>query len=587
MRRALAFCRDIKSSKLVQQQFTNVIDSYLDSKEGQVAEGEGARLDCKIMHVDGTDDAMTRTDRLKWLRGEDQQGSCRILSNARCLAEGVDVPALDAVLFMHPRKSQIDVVQAVGRVMRRAAGKEIGYIILPVGVPAGIKPEQALNDNKRYRVVWDVLNALRSHDERLESTINKALLGEDVSKHIEVIAVSDKLPALKKPDAPNIGLGGDNIDEEGKQTSPVHQGKLVFDEWSNAVVARLVHKCGRRDYWEGWAADIAKIAQGHASRIKGLIKNPGKEQNAFQAFLTEIRDDLNESITRNEAIEMLAQHLVTQPVFEALFEDHSFVQKNPVSLAMQQVLRELSQYNLAKEAGNLHEFYASVRRRVGEIRTPKARQKIIVELYEKFFRYAFPNTVSRLGIVYTPVELVDFILFSVDTILREEFKLTLGSKGVHIVDPFTGTGTFISRLLQSGLIKPAELEHKYCHEMHANEIVLLAYYIATVNIETAYQDAVNVRSQEYVPFEGVCLTDTFQLYEQDKDLVSEVLANNSSRRMRQKKLRDIRVIVGNPPYSVGQDSGNSDLQNMKYPKLDGRIQKTYAARQKRSQAESL
>ncbi len=197
MRRALAFCRDIKSSKLVKQEFTNVIDSYLNSKEGKIAEGEGARLDCEVEHVDGTDDAKKRAELLEWLQGDDEHGSCRILSNARCLAEGVDVPALDAVLFMHPRKSQIDVVQAVGRVMRRVDGKQMGYIILPVGVPAGIEPERALNDNKRYRVVWDVLNALRSHDERLDSTINKASLGIDISKHIEIISVSDKLPGRK------------------------------------------------------------------------------------------------------------------------------------------------------------------------------------------------------------------------------------------------------------------------------------------------------------------------------------------------------------------------------------------------------
>ncbi|HUM71515.1 MAG TPA: N-6 DNA methylase, partial [Chloroflexota bacterium] len=191
----------------------------------------------------------------------------------------------------------------------------------------------------------------------------------------------------------------------------------------------------------------------------------------------------------------------------------------------------------------------------------------------KFFRNAFPKMTERLGIVYTPVEVVDFILHSVNDLLQQEFGQTLGSKGVHIIDPFTGTGTFITRLLQSGLISPDELPHKYKHEIHANEIVLLAYYIAAINIEASYHSLVGGK---YVPFEGICLTDTFQMYEKD-DLVSALTVDNSARRRRQKKL-DIRVIVGNPPYSVGQGDANANNANVAYPQLDTRIRDTYAAR---------
>ena len=529
--------------------------------------------------MDGTDDAKTRAELLEWLQGDDEQGSCRILSNARCLAEGVDVPALDAVLFMHPRKSQIDVVQAVGRVMRRAEGKQMGYIILPVGVPAGIKPELALNDNKRYRVVWDVLNALRSHDERLDSTINKASLGIDISKHIEIISVSDKLPRIKSPDAPNVGKGAakdpDNMDDVEFENHV--QPMLKFDDnWSEAVIARLVRKCGSRFYWEEWAKDIAKIAQTHISRIKGIVGKPGEEQQVFERFLEEIRDDINDSITKNEVIEMLAQHLITLPVFDALFSNHSFAQQNPVSQAMQKILTTLRSHNIEKETGSLQNFYASVQRRVKGIDDSSAKQKIIADLYDRFLRNAFPQMARRLGIVYTPVEIVDFILHSVNQILNKEFQLALGSPGVHIVDPFTGTGTFITRLFQSSLISPQELERKYREEIHANEIVLLAYYIAAVNIETAYQNAM-IANKEYVPFKGICLTDTFQLCEKRKDLINEHLKDNSNRLARQKQLEDIRVIVGNPPYSAWRRNANLDVRGTEYPELDKRINETYAA----------
>ena len=493
MQRALAFCKDIASSKLIKDEFAAVIRDYLASEEGQETEAGRSPLGCELQHVDGTYNAKERTRALDWLKQDTGGEVCRILTNARCLSEGVDVPALDAILFMHPRKSQIDVVQSVGRVMRRAEGKRMGYIILPIGVPAGMTPEEALKDNDRYRVVWDILNALRSHDERFDSTINKMGLGVDVSDHIEVIAVTNKLPTKTGAAKGNANIGqGSAADDDEAGDAPLRgvsdiQTEFVFDEFARAIMAKIVKKCGKRDYWEDWATDIAKIAQTHITRITTTVAKEGsKERDAFESFLAEIRDDLNDSISEAEAIEMLAQHIITKPVFEALFEDHSFARSNPVSVAMQSVLDVLQDQNLEKEAEALQNFYDSVRRRAAGIDSADAKQRIIVELYDKFFRKAFPRMTEKLGIVYTPVEIVDFIIRSVDEVLRSEFDQNLGSEGVHIIDPFTGTGTFITRLLQSGLIAPEDLRRKYQEEIHANEIVLLAYYIAAINIEAVY-----------------------------------------------------------------------------------------------------
>lgn len=581
MKRALAFCKDIKSSKLITDEFAKVLDEYLTS--GNVMDGFAAekyRLQCELEHVDGTFNAKARNERLSWLKEDTDESTCRILSNARCLSEGVDVPALDAIMFLHPRKSQIDVVQSVGRVMRRAPGKKMGYVILPVGIPAGVEPEEALNNNEKYRVVWQILNALRAHDDRFDATINKMDLGVDVSNHIEIVAVTNDLPNRNKPERTGLGIGqGGSADEReditGASISEPVQTSFVFDEISRAILARIVKKCGRRSYWEDWATDIGKVAQTHITRIKALVEQRGSaERKAFEEFLAELRDDLNDSITDDEAVEMLAQHLITRPVFEALFEGYNFTKENPVSRAMQGVLDILHEHNLEKESTSLQKFYADVKIRASGIDNSEGKQKIVVELYDKFFRNAFPKMTERLGIVYTPVEVVDFIIHSVNEVLQLEFGQTLGSRGVHILDPFTGTGTFITRLLQSGLIKLDELEHKYRNEIHANEIVLLAYYIAAINIEATYH---GLASGDYVPFEGICLTDTFQLYEQERDLISDIMADNSNRRTRQKEL-DIRVIVGNPPYSVGQGSANDNAANLSYPKLDGRIRETYATR---------
>lgn len=599
MRRALAFCKNIAVSKMITDEFSEVVDEYRNNPE--IGDNSGPSLDIQTRHVDGTFNAKLREDCLDWLKADTDDDTCRILTNARCLSEGVDVPSLDSIIFMHPRNSQIDVVQSVGRVMRRAEGKEMGYVILPVAVPAGMAPEEALKDNERYKVVWQILNALRAHDERFDSTINRiGIEGEDVSDKLQIIGVSQELMAttavvedinLNKTKASKRsdvggGDGGrsdDDIVIEGKENT---QGNFIFDELTKAIRAKIVEKCGTREYWDKWAKDIAKIAETHITRITTIVAKEGEERTAFIAFLDEIRDDLNPEISETDAIEMLAQHLITKPVFDTLFRDNHFTKNNPVSKAMEIVLGQLHHHNIGKEAETLEGFYDSVRRQSEGITTASGRQALVVRLYDQFFRSAFPAMTQKLGIVYTPVEVVDFIIHSVNDVLKSEFGQTLGSKGVHILDPFTGTGTFITRLLQSGLIAPDELEHKYKNEIHANEIVLLAYYIAAINIEAVYHDMAkenaiaNGESGEdmpYASYDGIVLTDTFQLYEQEKDMIADLLPDNSERRTAQKE-RDIRVIVGNPPYSAGQKSEQDDTKKVKYDNLDERIRETYAKR---------
>jgi len=373
MRRAVAFARDIKRSKLVAEEFSRVVADWRAALIPEVAD-EIPDLSCELRHVDGTFSDGRRKEAIAWLEeSTGGDGPCRILTNARCLSEGVDVPALDAILFLHPRKSQIDVVQAVGRVMRRAEGKKMGYVILPVGVPAGIEPEKALDDNEKYKVVWQILNALRAHDDRLDATINKIDLGVDPGDRIEVIAVSNEFPLKAQPTAASLELGGGEAIDDDSRRQPLmppdgRQIDFGFDEFAKAILARIVKKCGTRTYWEDWAGDVAKIAQTHITRIKAAVEVPdSEEQKAFQAFLAEIRDDLNDSVSDGEAVEMLAQHMITRPVFEALFEGYDFAGRNPVSRALQSVLDVLDRQNLQKETEKLERFYASVRMRAAGI----------------------------------------------------------------------------------------------------------------------------------------------------------------------------------------------------------------------------
>lgn len=596
MQRALAFCQVINqtekarkhqvSSTRIANIFQTVVEAY---QNAEIKEGNeiSHHLICEAQHVDGGMGADKKEQRLNWLKAtpepqQDENGVerpiCRVLSNVRCLSEGVDVPALDAVLFLTPRNSQVDVVQSVGRVMRLAEGKKRGYVILPVVIPPNVDAHKALDDNMTYKVVWQVLNALRSHDDRFDAMINKMdLTGIDRSK-MEVIAITDKVAAKAKKKG--AGKGGSTIGTPTKKKKDENediQQSFSFEsgEIERAIVAKVVQKVGNRHHWEDWANDIAKIAQTHIQLITDILQRPecDKERAVFEEFAMEIRDDLNNAVSDAEIIEMLAQHLITKPVFDALFDEYSFAANNPMAQAMQKVLDVLDQHQLDSEIEALQRFYDSVKLRASGIDSAEGKQKIIVELYDKFFRNAFPRMTERLGIVYTPVEVVDFILHSVNDVLQQEFGKSFADEGVHVLDPFTGTGTFITRLLQSGLIPSNKLSYKYKNEIHANELVLLAYYIAAINIEAVYHSEI---IDEYTPFEGICLTDTFQMYEKE-DLVDQVLVDNSARRKRQKSL-DIQVIIGNPPYSAGQESANDNNANLKYLTLDEKIRQTYANR---------
>lgn len=575
MRRAVAFTSNIKTSRKITDSFNEIGDTYAESVPALKQE---TLVNLRSQHIDGSMSATQRDELMSWLKAEPKDSSeARVLTNVRCLSEGVDVPSLDAVMFLSARNSQVDVVQSVGRVMRKSPGKQYGYIIIPIVVPTDVKPEEALNDNERYKVVWTVLNALRAHDDRFNATVNKIDLNK---KRPDQILVG-------RPDPDGDGDPFNDSDESKKGLAQATQTTLHFNELQNAIYAKMVQKVGDRQYWENWAKNVADIAERQIKRITTIVDEDDEAHMAFRQFVKGLQKNINPSITEQQAIEMLSQHIITKPVFEALFEGYSFVQNNAVSISMQKALDAIEAKAIEDiDAELLDGFYKSVRKRAEGIDNSEGKQRIIVELYDKFFKTAFPKMVEQLGIVYTPIEVVDFIIHSVNDVLQKEFGRSLSDENVNILDPFTGTGTFVTRLLQSGVIKPKDLERKYKHEIFANEIVLLAYYIAAVNIENAYHDL--LEKDEYESFEGIVLTDTFQLSEDDDNtkLFSEALAENSERLQRQQK-SPLRVIIGNPPYSVGQKSANDNAQNQKYTKLESRIEQTYAKHSKSGLKASL
>lgn len=578
MRRAVAFCSSIDRSA----SRVGIASKYVASVLPQISEKYDENLDAESLshtvsitakHIDGSMNSQERNEILQWLADEpDNDRECRVVTNVRCLSEGVDVPSLDAVLFLSARNSQVDVVQSVGRVMRTfhkglPDEKKYGYIIIPIVVPSDVSAEEALDNSKTFDVVWEILNALRSHDDRFNAMVNKiALNKQKPNKQSYTPSVTIGRP----------GLGFQEGEEEARQMENAEiarQLELRFGELQDGMYAKLVEKCGDRLYWENWAKEIGLIAHKFIERISKLIQS-GVHKKAFNEYLKGLQRDLNPSVDAAQAIEMLAQHIITRPVFDALFADYQFVNNNAVSRSMQRMIDLLQEQAFEKDTEVLEKFYQSVRTNVGGIDNLEGKQTIIKNLYEKFFKGAFPLTVEKLGIVYTPVECVDFIIHSVNDILKAEFNTSLTEQNVHILDPFVGTGTFITRLLQSGLIRPEDMERKYLNEIHCNEIVLLAYYIADVNIESVFHDI--TRRKTYLPYSGICLTDTFQLAEKKHNELFTEFFQDNSKRVKKQMATHVRVIVGNPPYSVGQKSANDNAKNLSYPNLEKRISETYA-----------
>ena len=574
-RRAIAFTNTIKNSQAVEKYWGPVTD---------VMSPQGSRglLACEVRHVDGSRNALDRANTIAWLQTGDDADGCRIVTNAKCLTEGVDVPALDAVIFIEPKRSQVDVVQAVGRVMRRSPHKKYGYVVLPVVVPSGSNlADDAVLSGSDFKQVWSVLKALRSHDDRLDVAINTA----DLTGKLPLEVITSGLCNV----CGETDCDGDEECPARFSADELVQGRLPFE---NAIASKLVDVCGDRQYWDRWGKEVARITNTVTEHIRSVIRTNSDLAARFEEFTEQMETTIGGALPSGDLAVMVAQHVVTMPVFDALFAGSDFADRNPISKALNELLGEFKEHDVSlfDETAGLDRFYSSVRIRLEGAADSDARISIMLEVYESFFAEAMPAEVQRLGIVYTPLELVDFTLRSVDAVLHREFGRGLSAENVHILDPFTGTGTFIYRLLTQHnsagepLIADDDLDRKFLdtrhptvpggsvQEIHANELVLLAYYLAALKIEEGYR----ARRGDYQPFGGIVLTDTF---EHDASALpgTGTIGYNTARAKQQHDL-PIQVIVGNPPWSAGQKSSGDDNPRREYPHIEQRVRDTYGQR---------
>ncbi|MCQ3802904.1 MAG: DEAD/DEAH box helicase family protein [bacterium] len=558
--RAIAFTNRIANSKLVEKHWRAVCDNYQDERRREYRGKQVLALD--VEHIDGKQNAYERAERVRWLRGADQpEGTARVLTNARCLSEGVDIPALDAVMFLAPRQSEVDIVQAVGRVMRRAEGKQRGYIVIPVLVPDGetLQSEKFLRGSA-FRQVWRVCRALRAHDERFDAQVNTPGLAENLP-----VRVIDKTPKEKPDD------------------SDVVQPTLL--DQLPQIASVLVEQVGDRHYWPSWGKKAAGVYKRVLSEIRERTRQ-GEAAAALATFTKRIRKTVIPTFTETDATEMIAQHAVTIPVFNAFFADHSFAEQNPVSRFLDSVMTELEETgidfeNLIEPLRRSYDRIASVFEDVSEDTDPTAAKlQVLQDVYEGFFKSAVPEVVARLGIVYTPIPLVDFMLRSAQAACRKHFGYSLSDPAVEILDPFTGTGTFISRLLTLAdaegkpLISDRDAARKYEQELHANDLVLLAYYIAALKIEQAAASR-GVFEDGYRPFGGIVLRDTLA-----GTMSGRLDLDQNPLRAASQDERDIRVIMANPPWSAGQKSAGDDNPNIIHEDVEQRVRGTYGRRHK-------
>ncbi|QQW85011.1 DEAD/DEAH box helicase [Helicobacter pylori] len=553
--RAISFCKSIQTSKNIKDSFETIMECY----DEELKKKSFKNLKINIDHVDGTMNCKERLEKLEELNAF-KPNTCKVLSNARCLSEGVDVPALDSIVFFDGKSAMVDIIQAVGRVMRKAKNKKRGYIILPIALEESEieNLDEAVN-NTNFKNIWKVIKALRSHDPSL----------------VDEATFKEKIKIFGSDDASDPDDEEELKKDKTEQSDPKQAQKTLFDaillqDLANAVYNVMPTKLGDRNYWENFTKKTGNIARTLNNRLKDIFeKNP----EIFHGFLDSLRGNIHQSIKEDEALDMITSHIITKPIFDAIFGDNI---KNPISKALDKMVEKLSTLGLQGETKDLKNLYESVKTEAMRAKSQKSQQELIKNLYNTFFKVAFRKQSEKLGIVYTPIEVVDFILRATNGILKKHFNTDFNDKNITIFDPFTGTGSFIARLLskENNLISDEALKEKFLNHCFAFDIVLLAYYIALINITQAAQN----RDSSLKNFKNIALTDSLDIYEEKNDKgvlpIFEDLKENKEIKSTIEK-QNIRVIIGNPPYSAGAKSQNDNNQNLIHPKLEKWVYEKY------------
>ncbi len=390
----------------------------------------------------------------------------------------------------------------------------------------------------------------------------------------------------------DAGYPLDNIFFQTPQHGILYQnGEKVFDvdiTEPTRLIAALQHLFAAPPAaLENWHAAVAEFKEKVPALGKKLAELIAQQHetnpefvNAFLSFYQQCRDAINPNLSKAAVEEMLIQHLLTERIFRTVFDNPDFTRRNIIAREIENVIEILIRNALSRTEflKPLNPFYIAIENAATLCKDFSQKQHFLNTVYEQFFQGFSVEVADTHGIVYTPQPIVDFMVNSVEHILKTEFDRSLSDTGVHIIDPFVGTGNFIVRLMQD--IQGSTLEEKYKNELHCNEILLLPYYIASLNIEHEYFQ----RAKTYLPFEGLALADTFELLEERQ---TQLFTRENTERVEKQKQTPMTVIIGNPPYNAGQANENDNNKNRKYATMDARVRETYSQDSKATNKNSL
>ena len=383
-------------------------------------------------------------------------------------------------------------------------------------------------------------------------------------------------------DKREAGYPLDNILFQNPQRAILYQnGHEVLDlditEPAN-LIAALQYLCSYTapalDNWQTAVADFRTHVPDLASELKERIEQRHETDPAFKKAFTDFyetcRTSINPELSQDAVEEMLIQHILTERIFRTVFDRSDFTRRNIIAREIENVSDVLMRQSMSRDEflGPLNRFYVAIEQAATLCQDFSQKQHFLNTFYEKFFQGFSEDVADTHGIVYTPQPIVDFMVNSVAHILETEFGRSLSDTGVHIIDPFVGTGNFIIRLMHD--IQGTALEAKYRHELHCNEVMLLPYYIASLNIEQEYFE----RMGTYLPFEGIALADTFELFEGQQRHI--MFTQENTERVERQKAADMFVVIGNPPYNMGQVNENDNNKNRKYKTMDTLLRDTYS-----------
>jgi predicted helicase len=548
IRSGIVFVGRVRKSEKLGQEFARVYQEYF---------GEPPKA--QLRHIDGSMSAFEKRRRLDWLR-EGSAQEPHLLSNAKVLTEGIDVPSLDVVAFLDPKESVVDIIQAVGRVVRTAENKNYGLIFIPLILQATDQPLKESDVDRRlhhssYKTLWQVLGALASLDSSFRAQIRLLLVGDrDKPLSEEPVLMLRRSPELQPE---------------------------LFEQVRQHLSLRIVRsfRLGRV-FLRDWAQETARLAQTLHHHLQNALERDPDFQNQFQKLLQGLQKNLHPQIHPTDVQSLIVQYLLTRPIFEALFPPPTH--PNPQNTHLQSaadLLEEIFGHFrpfLKNNLETLQKFYDQAQARAAGLTSPAERQEFIRQLYTDFFAVAFPQLSEEMGIAYTPLPLVQFLVRVGNHLLQEHFDRSLQDPGVGVWDPFAGTGTFLALAMND--IPPHALQQKLAlQDFWATEILLLPFLVLVKNLE----HLIAQKLSHPIPFSGALWGDTFQLMEhfyQKKhptlpDLFPPAFQNLQNHFLQ----KPLHLILSNPPWRAGRENENQGRKNLTYPTLRSRIETTYAA----------